>query len=168
MNDANCAGARSAWSSKRRDAANFLYLLDPGLFSSKPAYLSALAATEYDLFIIDLFYEDDDGNQTALSASEVAGLKTKPQGGARLVICYMSIGEAEDYRYYWKAEWEDTEPEWLEKENPNWAGNYKVRYWDADWQAVIYGSEDAYLDRIIEAGFDGVYLDIIDAFEYFE
>ena len=30
------------------------------------------------------------------------------------------------------------------------------------------GSPDAYLDRILAAGFDGVYLDIIDAFEYFE
>ncbi|MCX5769013.1 MAG: hypothetical protein NTZ09_01885 [Candidatus Hydrogenedentes bacterium] len=32
----------------------------------------------------------------------------------------------------------------------------------------ILGGPDAYLDRIITAGFDGVYLDIIDAFEYFE
>ena len=28
------------------------------------------------------------------------------------------------------------------------------------------GHPDAYLDRILAAGFDGVYLDIIDAFEY--
>lgn len=30
------------------------------------------------------------------------------------------------------------------------------------------GGEGAYLDRIMEAGFDGVYLDIVDAFEYYE
>ena len=35
------------------------------------------------------------------------------------------------------------------------------------WKSVIFGtSPDAYLDQIIAAGFDGVYLDIIDAFEY--
>jgi cysteinyl-tRNA synthetase len=33
---------------------------------------------------------------------------------------------------------------------------------------VLFGSDDAYLDRILAAGFDGAYLDIIDAFEYFE
>lgn len=51
---------------------------------------------------------------------------------------------------------------------PHWAGNSKVEYWDPAWQAVIFGSAEAYLDRILAAGFDGVYLDIIDAYEYFE
>lgn len=43
-----------------------------------------------------------------------------------------------------------------------------VRYWEEDWQSVIYGSDGSYLRKILNAGFDGVYLDIIDAFEYFE
>jgi len=43
-----------------------------------------------------------------------------------------------------------------------------VRYWDPRWQAVIYGSASAHLDRILAAGFDGVYLDIIDAYQYYE
>jgi cysteinyl-tRNA synthetase len=37
-----------------------------------------------------------------------------------------------------------------------------------EWQDIIFGDADGYLDRIMNAGFDGVYLDIIDAFEYFE
>ena len=53
-------------------------------------------------------------------------------------------------------------------ENPAWRGNYKVRYWDAGWRAILFGSPGSYLDQIISRGFDGVYLDIIDAFEYFE
>ena len=28
-------------------------------------------------------------------------LKIKDNGGKRIVIAYLSIGEAEDYRYYW-------------------------------------------------------------------
>ncbi len=51
-----------------------------------------------------------------------------------------------------------------EPENPNWPGNYKVRYWDPEWQAIIF----EYEDKILNAGFDGVYLNIIDAFEYWE
>jgi cysteinyl-tRNA synthetase len=80
----------------------------------------------------------------------------------------MSIGEAEDYRFYWDESWNTDEPEWLEAENPDWEGNYKVRYWNSYWKSIIYGSQDAYLDKILAKGFDGVYLDIIDAFEYFE
>lgn len=80
----------------------------------------------------------------------------------------MSIGEAEDYRYYWQLEWDINPPSWIDKENPDWQGNYKVQYWNESWQNIIFGSDKSYLDKIIETGFDGVYLDIIDAFEYFE
>jgi len=43
-----------------------------------------------------------------------------------------------------------------------------VKYWNQEWQGIIYKNYDSYLDKITAAGFDGVYLDIIDAFEYFE
>jgi len=145
------------------DAKNFLYLIDPNLFVNSSAYIAALDATTYDMFIIDAFYDDQ-----MLTAEEVASLQTKPNGARRLVIAYMSIGEAEDYRYYWQEDWKPGNPEFIERENPDWEGNYKVRYWDPEWQAVIFGSPNAYLDRILAAGFDGAYLDIIDAYEYFE
>jgi len=146
------------------DARNFLYLINPGAYPSKAAFLDSIRATNYDLVIIDPSYEGD----SALTASEVASLKHKINGGARLALAYMSIGEAEDYRYYWQPEWSTNPPSWLAEENPDWPGNYKVRYWDAAWQAIIYGHDDSYLRRILDAGFDGVYLDLIDAFEYFE
>jgi len=95
-------------------------------------------------------------------------LKTKANGGSRLVLGYMSIGEAEDYRYYWDESWLDNEPDWLDEENRQWEGNYKVKYWNEDWQAIIYGNDQSYTKRILDAGFDGVYLDIIEAFEHFE
>lgn len=84
------------------------------------------------------------------------------------MICYMSIGEAEDYRYYWDENWKKQKPSWLDEENGNWPGNYKVRYWDPNWQKIIMGSKESYLDKILASDFDGVYLDIIDGFEYFE
>ena len=145
------------------EAENFLYLLDSENFTDKAHFINALAATNYDVLIIDLFY-----NNQSLTLQDINALKLKANGGQRLVISYMSIGEAEDYRYYWQSEWERVPPSWLEKENPDWEGNYKVRYWDPDWQSLIYGGNNSYLDRILSVGFDGVYLDIIDAFEYFE
>ena len=145
-------------------AKNFLYLINPSVFTSKNEFLNAVKNTDYDLILIDLFLEDSG----SLTGSHVSSLKMKKNGASRLVIAYMSIGEAEDYRYYWQSGWKTGSPEWLLEENPNWDGNYKVRYWDENWQKIIYGKNSSYLQKIIDAGFDGVYLDIIDAFEYFE
>ena len=91
------------------------------------------------------------------------------------MLAYMSIGEAEDYRFYWRADWDDSSPSWLSEENlnwpswiseenPSWAGNYKVRYWVPEWRSIIF----RYVDSLLEAGFDGAYLDIIDAYEFFD
>ena len=146
------------------EAKNFLYLLNTDSFNSKEVYLSAIQNTNYDVVIIDLFFFDE----YELSASDVESLKVKHNGGTRLVIAYMSIGEAEDYRYYWESEWGNHSPSWLSEENPNWPGNYKVKYWDEVWQSLIYGNNNSYLKKILDAEFDGVYLDIIDAYEYFE
>jgi cysteinyl-tRNA synthetase len=145
-------------------AKNFLYLLNSGTFISKSEFVSAIQGTDYDILIIDLFY---DGTEQ-LTTSDVESLKSKANRGTRLAIAYMSIGEAEDYRYYWQNEWEINSPSWLGEENQDWPGNYKVRYWDESWKSIIYGNDNSYLKKIIDAGFDGVYLDIIDAFEYFE
>lgn len=146
------------------DARNFLYLLDPSTYNTRRNYLDALRNTNYDVLIIDAFYDDIE----ILSREEVDTLKVKKNGGKRLVISYMSIGEVEEYRYYWKDGWKVGDPEFIGKENPEWEGNYKVRYWDANWKKVIFGEADSYTDRLLASGFDGVYLDIIEAFEYYE
>lgn len=145
------------------DAQNFLYLLNPSAFGNKTAFINAVANTNYDVVITDFFFDED-----TYTTQEIARLKTKANGGTRLLISYMSIGEAEDYRYYWQSDWKRNKPTWLDKENPDWKGNYKVKYWKPEWKAIITGNQDSYLHRIAAAGFDGVYLDIIDAFEYYE
>jgi cysteinyl-tRNA synthetase len=40
-----------------------------------------------------------------------------------------------------------------------------VQYWNPQWQEILFGNQNAYLDRILAAGFDGVYLDGADKFE---
>lgn len=146
-----------------KDAKNFLYLLSPDdNYATKDLYLDALKTSNHDVLIIDAFYAGD-----SLTVSDISSLSVKANGSARLVIAYMSIGEAEDYRYYWKNEWNNNPPSWMAGENPAWPGNYKVKYWDPQWQSLIFGTSGSYLDFIINAGFDGAYLDIIDAFEYF-
>jgi len=145
------------------DAENFLYIINPERFATKQDFINALSVTDYDLIIMDCFFNDQ-----TFSGSEIAQLKTKQNSGERLVVAYLSIGEAEDYRYYWQEDWESNPPLWLGEENPDWEGNFKVRYWDEDWQNIIFGTDSSYLQKILDAGFDGAYLDIIDAYYYFE
>jgi cysteinyl-tRNA synthetase, unknown class len=129
--------------------------------------LAALGNTNFDLVIMD--YSPDGSDRHRFTAQEVANLKNSP-GGPKLVLSYMSIGEAEDYRWYWREGWDKNgdgvpdagAPVWLGAANPDWPGNYKVRYWNPAWQRIVY----RYVDRVLAAGYDGVYLDIVDAYEY--
>jgi cysteinyl-tRNA synthetase, unknown class len=131
--------------------------------------VEVLAKAPYDVIVVD--YSRDGGPGGALTAADVERLRRKPDGSRRIVLCYLSIGEAEDYRYYWKWHWGILwglfAPSWRGAHNAEWAGNYAVRYWQPGWQSIILGSSesarDGYLDRIVAAGFDGVYLDKIDS-----
>ncbi len=133
--------------------------------------LDAIGDTKFDLVVID--YSSDGSESGRFSTEEIDALKNST-GVSKRVLAYMSIGEAENYRFYWEESWDadkdgqpDTDaPAWLGPSNPDWPGNYKVRYWEPEWQSIIFGSSTSYLDKIIESGFDGVYLDIIDAYEY--
>lgn len=121
------------------------------------------AASAADLLVVEPLTETG-----RLSPADVARLKKKPDGRPRLLLAYLSIGEAEDYHAYWQKEWRARPPAWLGPENPQWRGNYEVRYWDPAWQALILGSPAALLDQIVADGYDGAYLDIVDGFEFWE
>lgn len=108
--------------------------------------------------IID--YSDDGSASEEFTAPEI--LPLTQNGGTAL--CYFSIGEAEEYRFYWRKEWKGAQrPEWLGRENPDWEGNYCVRYWKPEWRETVL---KPYLEKIVAQGFSGVYLDIVDGFEY--
>jgi cysteinyl-tRNA synthetase len=136
------------------------------LYQLQGATAEGIRATGFDIVVMD--YSGDGSEDGRYSAAEMAEIQN--DGIAREALAYLSIGEAEDYRYYFDPGWvypfggqpNGSAPCWLARTNPDWAGNYKVQYWSDAWQQVILG----YLDRIIDDGFDGIYLDIIDAFEY--
>jgi cysteinyl-tRNA synthetase, unknown class len=121
------------------------------------------AASPFDLLVID--YTKDGSDETRLTPAELDRLKRRPDGARRIVLAYVSIGEAESYRPYWNASWKKNKPEWLLRENPEWKENYAVCFWEPGWQNLMCGSPDAYLDRVQSQGFDGLYLDKCDVFE---
>ncbi len=122
--------------------------------------LRAVGRSAYDLIVMDYSANGDEESQ--YSRSDINGLK-QGSGDNKVVLAYLSIGEAESYRYYWQERWRPGAPEWLDASNPNWQNNFKVRYWDEGWQQIVFG----YVDRLLEAGFDGAYLDVVDAYEHF-
>jgi len=115
-----------------------------------------IASSGFDIIVMD--YSRDGTAENRYSPSDISLIKD----AGVLPIAYISIGEAEDYRFYWNTSWDSLPPSWLGPENPNWRGNYAVRYWDTTWQRIVY----TYLDTIIWQGFRGVYLDKVDEFEY--
>src|SRR5262245_14469624 len=96
---------------------------------------AVIASAPYDVVVID--YSADGTDAKAFSAADVAALKAKPDGSRRVVLAYLSIGEAETYRYYWNADWETTPPPWLGETNKRWRTNVIVRFWEEGWQGVI-------------------------------
>ncbi|WP_231036163.1 hypothetical protein [Pectinatus sottacetonis] len=104
----------------------------PEKFSDKKSYLDALKSSSADLLVIDLYYND-----VPLTKQDLEYIKIKNDGKKRLVYSYMSIGEAENYRYYWKKEWSKNLPKWIVRQNSEWAGDFVVKYWNKDWQNIL-------------------------------
>ncbi|MNU88920.1 hypothetical protein D3C71_787480 [compost metagenome] len=142
-------------------AQNYLYLISTDNYSDKAGFLSAIQQTNFDVVIIDAFFGDE-----LLTSTDVASLKTKQNGAQRLVISYMNIGSAEKYRYYWKKGWGLHHPLWLKKKYDGYKDEIWVKFWKDEWQEIIYGSSDSYTQKLLNAGFDGAYLDNIEAFYF--
>ena len=144
------------------------YVLQTENLGTRKAAVAKLAKSGSGLIVIDFAY--DGSSEGKWTKSEIDNIRAGKKG--RKVVAYISIGEAEDYRRYWRKSWDKNKdgvpdkgaPPFLNSVNPDWEGNYKVRYWNKEWQKIIL----KYIDEIIAQDFDGVYLDIVDGFEFYE
>ena len=133
----------------------------------RAAAVKRLAECNRDLIVLDAGYNtESDGKWTNADIQQIRNGKP-----GRRVVAYVSIGEAESYRPYWHKTWADKNghptsqaPKFLGPANPDWPGNYRAKYWNPQWQAIIGDS----IDAVVRQGFDGIYLDIVDGFEFFE
>ncbi len=126
------------------------------MYQLQNASPTEISKTEYELVVIDYSY---DGTEEGEYTQEEIGI-IKDSG--KIVIAYLSIGEAENYRFYWKEEWNTQKPEWILEENEEWPGNFAVEYWREEWKNIL----SEYIKRIANQDFDGLYLDKVDSFEY--
>ena len=144
---------------------SFAYILQADSFAkTKPAVFAKLKESGRDWIVLDATFAGD----TPWERTDLDAIRSGKTG--RKVVAYLSIGEAEDYRSYWQSDWVSngkrtaTAPAWLGIENPEWKGNYQVKYWSADWQKLVIPA----IDDAMARGFDGVYLDIVDGFQTYE
>ncbi|QDV76633.1 MJ1477/TM1410 family putative glycoside hydrolase [Botrimarina mediterranea] len=135
----------------------------------------AIAAAPHDLMVVDFARHGDEASK--FTSDEVAEMQRRVDGGRRVVVAYLSIGEASEFRAHWRREWTRSgrargaltgaAPAWLGPVNPDWPESRKVRYWDPAWQVIVFNdARNGWLDQIVAQGFDGAYLDIVDAYYF--
>ena len=139
----------------------------------QPGAIDVLSDSGYDLLVLEPTNTDvesidfntrDMVERLHISAASRIG-KTK------LVIAYINIGEAEDWRTYWGEDWiAPTEesagtPDFMIRPDPDgWSGDYPVAYWDERWKDIVLYDNDSLVQRALDDGFDGIYMDWVEAY----
>ncbi len=145
--------------SRLAEVERWLYLLDSDLDRET---VSRIAGSRHDMLVVD-YLPSQQGSEDYPMAETVR--RWHQAAHPKLVLAYINIGEAENYRTYWQPDWRIGNPEWIRGDDPDgWANNYPVAFWFDEWRAIWLG-ERGLLGRIVEAGFDGVYLDWIGAYD---
>jgi len=117
--------------------------------------VDALVDATLDVVVIDYSY--DGSGDREFSFAEIKRIRDS----GKKVLAYLSIGEASDFRFYWKNKWKVGSPSFIGPANPDWPGAYKAKYWKRGWWDKALRP---WLDRILQAGFDGVWLDGVDSY----
>jgi cysteinyl-tRNA synthetase, unknown class len=136
----------------------------------RPGAIDRLAHSGYDMLIVDPTFNIK-GTEDFDAKAMVKALHDGKPG--RIVLAYMSIGEAERFRTYWGADWhvppgtadEPVRPGYLLGPDPDGDEDcFVVRYWRSRWQNLFVG-KNGLVDKLMADGFDGVYLDHIEVYD---
>jgi cysteinyl-tRNA synthetase len=140
------------------EVKHWLYHIDVDLESET---IDDIVGSGHELVVLDFI--PSEANNTDFPMAGVIG---DLHGAAtpKLVLAYVDIGQAEDFRTYWEPGWKPGEPEWIVGTDPDgWEGNYPVAFWWDEWRDIWLG-EGGLIEQIIDSGFDGVYLDWVEAY----
>jgi cysteinyl-tRNA synthetase, unknown class len=158
---------------------------------AQPGAVDALVSSRYDMVVVEPTRTGSDAEAAGFDTrTMVARLKRSAANDGvhrKLVIAYVDIGEAENWRWYWtwKDKWEQgprpaSLPPFILGPDPDgWTGNFPVAYWDPRWKdLIIYGPRTtapsggprrdfaSALDEVLIDGFDGIYLDWVEGFSH--
>jgi cysteinyl-tRNA synthetase len=140
------------------EVEHWLYLIDVNLDADT---IDEIVESEHDMVVLDFIPSEQ--QNTAFPMSDVVE-RLHEADHAKLVVAYIDVGQAEDFRVYWEPGWRIGEPDWIVADDPDgWEGNYPVAYWREEWHEIWIG-DGGLINQITEAGFDGVYLDWVEAY----
>lgn len=91
--------------------------------------------------------------------ADTLGPLTPEDKAGRTCLAYISLGEAEEFRWYWN---EVKGAEWVLGKNPNWVGDRLVDPRSEEWRRLVV---DRVARRLLLAGYDGFMLDTVDTIE---
>ena len=146
-----------------KDIKNFLYLENTQRFGSMRDYIKAIHDTDYDVIIVNVYHGRD-----PLTANEVRQLKYKKTGGRRLVFATMNVTTAASSLYYWKKDWKEGSPAFIDLPLRSDPDSHRTHYWDPEWQSILYGNATSYIAGIVTLGFDGVVMRGLNGWRYWE
>ena len=135
--------------------------------------VDALVASAYDLLVLDPTRSDRElaDFDTAGMVERLKKSEGSAPGTGKIVVAYVDIGEAEDWRTYWQADWvapsegQVGDPDFLLTIDPDgWSGNYPVAFWDERWKDIMIYDADSVLQQVLDDGFDGIYMDWVEAY----
>jgi cysteinyl-tRNA synthetase len=118
--------------------------------------LEQIAASSFELAVID--YSSDRTAAGEFTSAQIDALRSS-QCSPR-VVAYVSVGQAQNYRFYWQPGWGQGNPSWIGEVDPDRPTDFSVQFANPAWRQIM----EQYLDRVIAQGFDGVLLDGIDAY----
>ncbi len=117
---------------------------------------SSISKTNFNIVVVDYSYDGSDSK--ALNATEVEEMKS----GGKIVLAYMNVGYAEEWRFYWNKIKNAT---FVGNDDTRWRGEHLILDFDNPiWENAMH----QYVSKIKNAGFDGVYLDGVDAYKSFQ
>ncbi|MBF0431480.1 MAG: endo alpha-1,4 polygalactosaminidase [Fibrobacteria bacterium] len=107
------------------------------------------------------YYGEDSSSLARLEEYDLVVMEpdhgfTPPENTRTLYVGYVSLGEAEKFRWYWK---EIEGRDFILWENENWKDDYLIDIRSSEWQDFLV---KRIIPKIIAKGYEGLFFDTID------
>jgi cysteinyl-tRNA synthetase, unknown class len=119
--------------------------------ASMPATLDQIGHANVDLGII---------SRLAAHGRPYSNAEIKRAKRNKWLLAYVDVGEAQKHEWYFKEVFRNGPPAWVLDRNRRHPVNYRVLLDAPEWNAIILET----INRVIEQGFDGVELDVLDVY----
>src|SRR5439155_18827003 len=104
------------------DAKTWAYVIQDQTIGDK---IDRLAEGAFDVVVID-----DPATIAESERYDAAADVAKIKARDKIVLAYVDVGEAEQYRTYYQSGWMPGNPSWIVYDDPDgWQGNYPVAFW---------------------------------------